>query len=131
MNGGRSRSNNSNVNGGAAGDQMVKAPSLQPSPDSISEFRVLSHNYDASLGRNSGSVLNVITKSGTTAFHASAYEFLRNNVLNAKGISIPRQQISNKMNSAARLADPSVAIRLSFSSPTKGDGCARESVPIP
>jgi hypothetical protein len=89
VNGGRSRSNNSNVNGGAAGDQMVNAPSIEPSPDSISEFRVISHNYDASLGRNSGSVLNVITKSGTSAFHGSAYEFLRNNVLNAKGYFDP------------------------------------------
>ena len=85
VNGGRSRSNNINVNGGAAGDQMVNSPSIEPSPDSISEFRVISHNYDASLGRNSGSVLNVITKSGTADFHGSAYEFLRNNVLNAQG----------------------------------------------
>jgi hypothetical protein len=89
VNGGRSRSNNSNVNGGAAGDQMVNAPSLEPSPDSISEFRVISHNYDAALGRNSGSVLNVITKSGTSAFHGSAYEFLRNNALNAEGYFDP------------------------------------------
>jgi len=53
VNGGRSRSNNSKVNGGHAGDQMVNSPSIRPSPDSISEFRVLSHNYDAALGRNS------------------------------------------------------------------------------
>ncbi|HET7893094.1 MAG TPA: carboxypeptidase regulatory-like domain-containing protein, partial [Candidatus Sulfotelmatobacter sp.] len=89
VNGGRSRSNNSSVNGGAAGDQMVNSPSLEPATDSISEFRVISHNYDASLGRNSGSVLNVITKSGTAAFHGSVYEFLRNNVLNAKGYFDP------------------------------------------
>jgi hypothetical protein len=89
VNGGRSRSNNSNVNGGAAGDQMVNSPSIEPSPDTISEFRVISHDYDASLGRNSGSVLNVITKSGTAAFHGSAYEFLRNNALNAKGYFDP------------------------------------------
>ena len=89
VNGGRSRSNNSNVNGGAAGDQMVNAHSIEPSPDTIREFRVISHNYDASLGRNSGSVLNVITKSGTSAFHGSAYEFLRNNLLNAKGYFDP------------------------------------------
>jgi hypothetical protein len=44
VNGGRSRSNNSNVNGGNAGDQMLNSPSIQPSPDSISEFRVISHN---------------------------------------------------------------------------------------
>jgi hypothetical protein len=85
VNGGRSRSNNSNVNGGNAGEQMVNSPSIQPSPDSVSEFRVISHNYEAALGRNSGSVLNVITKSGASSFHGSAYEFVRNNELNAKG----------------------------------------------
>ncbi len=89
VNGGRSRSNNSNVNGGNAGEQMVNSPSIAPSPDSISEFRVISHNYEAALGRNSGSVLNVITKSGAAAFHGSAYEFLRNNILNAKGFFDP------------------------------------------
>jgi len=89
VNGGRSRSNNSNVNGGGAGEQMVNSPSIEPSPDSISEFRVLSHNYDAALGRNSGSVLNVVTKSGGGAFHGSLYEFLRNNALNAKGYFDP------------------------------------------
>ena len=89
VNGGRSRSNNSNVNGGNAGDLLVNSPSIEPSPDSISEFRVISHNYDAALGRNSGSVLNVITKSGAAAFHGSVYEFLRNNTLNAKGYFDP------------------------------------------
>jgi len=85
VDGGRSRSNNNNVNGGSAGDQIVNSPSIQPSPDTVSEFRVISHNYDASLGRNSGSVLNVITKSGSSALHGGVYEFLRNNLLNAKG----------------------------------------------
>ena len=92
VNGGRSRSNNNNVNGGNAGDPMINSPSLEPSADSVSEFRVISHNYDAALGRNSGSVLNVITKSGTAAFHGSVYEFLRNNALNAKGYFDPRTE---------------------------------------
>ncbi len=85
VNGGRARSNNSNVDGGTSGDQMVNNPSIEPSIDSISEFRILSHNYDADSGRNSGSVLNVITKSGSSKLHGTAYEFLRNNALNAKG----------------------------------------------
>jgi hypothetical protein len=89
VNGGRSRSNNSNVNGGNAGDQMLNSPSIEPSPDTIREFRVISHDYDAVVGRNSGSVLNVITKSGSGAFHGSLYEFLRNNALNAKGYFDP------------------------------------------
>ncbi|HYL16214.1 MAG TPA: TonB-dependent receptor [Terriglobales bacterium] len=89
VSGGRTRSNDYNVNGGSSGDQMVNSPSVQPSPDSISEFRVISHNYEAALGRNSGSVLNVVTKSGGNSLHGSAYEFLRNNILNAKGYFDP------------------------------------------
>lgn len=89
VSGGRSRSDNYNINGGTSGDQMANLPSIEPSPDSISEFRVISHNYDADLGRNSGSVLNVVTKSGSSSFHGSAYEFLRNNVMNAKGYFDP------------------------------------------
>lgn len=84
VSGGRTRSNNYEVNGGYSADQMVNSPSVEPSPDSISEFRVLSHNYDAALGRNSASILNVVTKSGGNAFHGTAYEFLRNDRLNAK-----------------------------------------------
>jgi len=85
VSGARTRSNNYEVNGGYSADQLVNSPSVQPSPDSIAEFRVISHNYEAALGRNSGSVLNVVTKSGGSSLHGSAYEFLRNNKLNTKG----------------------------------------------
>jgi len=85
VSGARARSNNYNVNGGTSGDQLVNLPSIQPSPDSVSEFRVLSHDYEAVSGHNSGSILNVVTKSGSSQFHGSMYEFLRNNVLNARG----------------------------------------------
>src|ERR1700735_1399661 len=91
VNGSRGRSNKYNFNGCQAGDIFVNAPSLQPSPDSISEFRVISHDYDADLGRNAGSVINVVTKSGSNAFHGSVYEFFRNNVLNAKGYLDPQK----------------------------------------
>ncbi|HEV3513093.1 MAG TPA: carboxypeptidase regulatory-like domain-containing protein [Candidatus Sulfotelmatobacter sp.] len=90
VSGGRTRSNEYNVNGGYSADQMVNSPSIQPSPDSVSEFRIISHNYEADLGRNSGSILNVVTKSGGSVFHGSAYEFLRNELLNAKGYFDPR-----------------------------------------
>ena len=89
VSGARIRSNNYNVNGGYSGDIMVNSPSIQPSPYAISEFRVLSHNYDAVLGRNSGSVLDVITKSGGNNWHESTYEFFRNNALNAKNYFDP------------------------------------------
>jgi carboxypeptidase family protein len=83
VNGGRGRSNNFSVNGGDANDQFVNLPTVQPSPDSIQEFRVLTNTFDAEYGRNSGSVVNVVTKSGTNSIHGNMYEFFRNTVLNA------------------------------------------------
>src|SRR5271168_3067908 len=83
VNGGRGRANNFSVNGGDANDLFVNLPTVQPSPDTIQEFRVLTNTFDAEYGRNSGSVINVVTKSGTNQGHGSAYEFFRNKVLNA------------------------------------------------
>src|SRR5437868_12037654 len=85
VNGGRGRSNNFSVNGGDANDQLVNLPTVQPSHDRIQEFRVLTNTFDAEYGRNSGSIVNVVTKSGTNAFHGNIYEFFRNKSLNAKG----------------------------------------------
>ncbi|HLK05093.1 MAG TPA: carboxypeptidase regulatory-like domain-containing protein [Candidatus Acidoferrum sp.] len=84
VNGGRGRSNNYMVNGGDGNDIFVNGPAIQPSPDAIDEFRVLTNTFDAEYGRNSGSVVNVVTKSGTNAVHGDFYEFFRNKVLNTK-----------------------------------------------
>lgn len=85
VNGGRGRANNFSVNGGDANDQFANLPTVQPSPDSIEEFRVLTNTFDAEYGRNSGAVVNVVTKSGTNKYHGNFYEFFRNKVLNSKG----------------------------------------------
>ena len=85
VNGGRGRANNFSVNGGDANDQFVNLPAIQPTPDSIEEFRVLTNTFDAEYGRNSGAVVNVVTKSGGNEFHGNVYEFFRNKVLNARG----------------------------------------------
>ena len=85
VNGGRGRDNNFTVNGGDGNDQFAGLPAIQPSPDAIAEFRVLTNTFDAEYGRNSGAVVNVVTKSGTNDFHGSTYEFFRNDALNARG----------------------------------------------
>jgi hypothetical protein len=85
VNGGRTRANNFSVNGGDANDQFVNLPTVQPTPDSVAEFRVITNTFDAEYGRNSGSVVNVITKSGTNQFHGDIYEYFRNTVLDAQG----------------------------------------------
>ncbi len=85
VNGGRSRANNFSVNGGDANDQFVNLPTIQPTPDAIEEFRVISNTFDAEYGRNSGAVVNVVTKSGTNQLHGDVYEYFRNTLLNAQG----------------------------------------------
>src|SRR5580693_5425977 len=82
VNGGRGRSNNYSVNGGDGNDLFANLPAIEPSPDSIEEFKVISNSFDAEYGRNSGAVVNVVTKSGTNNLHGSVYEFFRNDVLN-------------------------------------------------
>ncbi|HTZ48727.1 MAG TPA: carboxypeptidase regulatory-like domain-containing protein [Verrucomicrobiae bacterium] len=89
VNGGRGRSNNYMVNGGDGNDIFVNGPAIQPSPDAIEEFRVLTNTFDAEYGRNSGSIVNVVTKSGTNNIHGDVYEFFRNKVLNTKGFFDP------------------------------------------
>jgi hypothetical protein len=54
-----------------------------PNPDTIQEFKVQTAMYDATTGRNAGANVDVITKAGTNDFHASMFEFLRNEDLNA------------------------------------------------
>src|ERR1700730_17812355 len=66
-----------NVNGVDAG--FV----LKPPIDGIVEFRILTHNANAEFGRNTGSTTNIITRGGTNSFHGAAWEFLRNDVMDA------------------------------------------------
>ena len=56
---------------------------MVPSPDAIAEFRVQTNSNNAEFGRYSGGVINISSRSGTNQFHGSAYEYFRNDVLNA------------------------------------------------
>src|SRR5271170_1249440 len=85
VNGGRGRSNNFSVNGGDGNDLFVNSPGIEPSPDAIEEFRVITNTFDAEYGRNSGAVINVVTKSGTNQPHGSIYTYVRNQSMDSKG----------------------------------------------
>src|SRR5437899_1939001 len=61
----------------------INLPLILPTQDSISEFKVQYNNLGPDWGKFSGGVINLSTKSGTNQWHGSAYEFLRNKVLNA------------------------------------------------
>ncbi len=55
-----------------------------PSPDSLQEFKLITNTFSAEYGYNAGSVFNTVTKSGSNSIHGSAWDFLRNDVLDAK-----------------------------------------------
>ena len=54
-----------------------------PALESIAEFRISTSNYGADVGQHAGALVEVATKGGTKDFHGSAYEFLRNDALDA------------------------------------------------
>jgi hypothetical protein len=83
-NGQRSSSNNFLVDGIDNNNYNAGSVSQLPSIDSIQEFQVQTNNYSAEYGRNSGSVINLVTKSGTNNLHGSLYEFIRNDALDAR-----------------------------------------------
>jgi hypothetical protein len=83
-NGQRSTSNNFMVDGIDNNNYEGGSVAQLPSIDSIQEFQVQTNNFAAEYGRSSGSIVNLITKSGTNQLHGSAYEFLRNNALDAR-----------------------------------------------
>src|SRR5947208_3166675 len=85
VNGQREDNNNYLIEGISATDYNVAQGTNVPlpNPDVVGEFKVQTSLYDASQGRNGGGNVNAILKSGTKTFHGDAYEFFRNDVLNA------------------------------------------------
>lgn len=135
VNGGRGRSNNFSVNGGDGNDLFVNSPAIQPTPDSIAEFRVLSNTFDAEYGRNSGAVINVVTKSGTNSFHGSVYEFLRNQSFNARGYLDPRRPDDKQNQFGGTFGGPIIKDRTFFFASYEGrrivHGIASDAVTVP
>jgi len=98
VNGARRGSNNLLVDGVPTTNPLNNAPDGDgtPSIEFLSEFKLLTSLYSAEYGRNSGSVINVTTRSGTNDLHGTAYEFLRNTRLNARPFFDPRRGQNNQ-----------------------------------
>lgn len=85
MNGGRTEYNNWELDGGDNMDNGSNATlNVYPNPEAIAEFKVLTSNYGAQYGRNGSGTVEVETKSGGSSFHGSAFEYLRNDMFNAR-----------------------------------------------
>src|SRR5215470_246353 len=84
VSGNREVANGFYVNGGNVKEGDNGGTKILPNLDSIAEFRIITNNFDAEFGNYSGGQVNVITKLGTNEFHGEAFEFLRNDVLDAR-----------------------------------------------
>src|SRR5437867_9430597 len=83
-NGARGSGNNVLIDGVDSKNMFTGGFSVQPSPDSVQEFKVQTESFSAVFGKNAGSTINLVTKSGTNEIHGSAFEFLRNDKLDAR-----------------------------------------------
>jgi len=71
------------LDGGDNTSVTYGVPVMNPNPDTIAEFRILTNNYTAEFGRSAGGVVTMVTKSGTNRFHGSVFDYLRNDAMDA------------------------------------------------
>jgi hypothetical protein len=83
VNGARGSDNNVILDGGSNVDVYTGTPASLPNPDALQEFSVVSSSFDSEYGRSAGSLVSAVIKSGTNAYHGSAYDYLRNDVMDA------------------------------------------------
>lgn len=83
-NGNRGRSNNFQIDGQDNNDNSVAGPSTFISnTEAVGEYQIITNNFSAEFGRNSGAQINIITKPGTNEFHGSVFEYYRGQRLRA------------------------------------------------
>ena len=89
--GARETDNHFTLDGVLLQDRMLNSLSASPAVDAIQEFKVQSYLYAAEAGGYGGAQINIAIKSGTNGFHGTAYEFLRNTVLNSRNFFDPSE----------------------------------------
>ena len=89
VNGSRSNMTNYILDGANNNDHYSNAPNPMPNPDALQEFSVQTNNFSAEFGRQAGAIVNAVTRSGTNDYHGSAFEYARNQSLNATNFFAP------------------------------------------
>ena len=100
--GAREDSVNFMVNGINLSDPIQNQITFQPTINTVDEFKIDNSTFSAEYGRNSGSIVNIATRSGSNTWHGEGYEFMRNNDLDARNFSNP----TNVTSGGALVANP-------------------------
>jgi hypothetical protein len=87
-------------------DPTFNTLNLSPSPDVVQEFKVQTGSYSAEMGGAGGGQINIVTRTGTNQFHGTAYEFLRNGVLDAHTFNDMGSKFLVQNNFGASLGGP-------------------------
>ena len=82
--GGREDAVNFMINGINLSDMSQNQVTFQPTINTVSEFKIDNSTYSAEYGRNSGSIVNIATRSGTDSYHGEVYDYLRNDFFDAR-----------------------------------------------
>ena len=114
INGGDGTENNHLIDGMDNNERYIGTIGVKPSMDAIQEIRVQTNLYSAESGRTGGGVINILTKSGTNAFHGSAYEFYRNDRFDERDYFATIDPILNQHQFGGSLGGPVVANRTFF-----------------
>jgi Carboxypeptidase regulatory-like domain/TonB-dependent Receptor Plug Domain len=91
--GGRTDSVTFLLDGGNNNDLLDNSNVLDPNPDAIAEFRLLTSDYTAEYGRNGGGIISIVTKSGTNQIHGSVFEYVRNRDFDANDFFNKQQDL--------------------------------------
>jgi Carboxypeptidase regulatory-like domain len=114
INGQREAANGFIVDGIDVQEHMNGGTSIIPNLDSIEEFRVLTNNFDPEYGNYNGGMVTVVSKSGSDAFHGTAFEFFRNTALDARGYFDPTRPAFNQNQFGGAVGGPILHERLFF-----------------
>ncbi len=135
INGQREFANSFMVNGSDVEEDVNMGTAIIPNLDSISEFRILTNNFDAEYGEYSGGQINVITKSGSNAFHGDVFEFLRNTSLDARNYFSPTRGSFDQNQFGGTLGGPVRQNKIFFYSDYQGtrqtEGVDTGLIPVP
>jgi hypothetical protein len=134
VNGQRENSNGFLVNGGDVSGAANFEAGVQPNLDSIQEFRLITNSFDAEYGRFSGALMNTITKSGSNSIHGTAFEFLRNDDMDARGFFDTGKGALKKNQYGYAVGGPALKDKLFWFTDYQGDrqvnGGTASAVPV-